>query len=236
MKLHSRSVFFVSVFTGSLMAEKSGCLLIQFAERPLPGRVKPRLIPALGVDAATQVHLAVMAHVLETLAGSGLGTVELWLDKMPTMTDQYPPQFFEMAAACKRAEIELRVQIGVDRGEKLYQALASGLADFGYVILVGSDCAVLDRAYLREALNLLEAGEDVVFGPAEGGGFVLVGARRLHPHMFTHVPWGEAAELQCALANCSKFELQAACLEPRWKIDNPADLARWQKLIGPGGA
>ena len=218
------------------MTGKSGCLLIQFTKRPIAGQVKTRLIPAIGAEAATQVHLALLSQTLQTLAASELGPVELWLDKMPTATDIYPEQFFELVAASQKANVTLRVQMGVDLGERMYQALATALMDYRYVILVGSDCPVLDVDYLQDALAILRSGEDVVFGPAEDGGFVLVGASRLHSKMFSHVSWGEADVLQCTLANCNRYDLQAACLDTRWDLDTPEDLARWQKMMRPAGA
>ena len=213
------------------MSVKSGTLLIQFAQRPLAGVVKPHLIPALGAEGAVQVHLALMTQTLQTLAGSGLGDVELWLDKVPALTDQLPMPFYEMIAACQNAGIERQAQIGVNLGDRIYQALAAGLMHHESVLLVGSDCPVLEVGYLQEALGLLNEGETVVFGPAEDGVFVLVGARRVHPHMFANVEWGTPDVLHQTLANCTRLDLATGCLERLWAVDQPADVARWQRLM-----
>lgn len=58
-------------------------------------------------------------------------------------------------------------------------------------IFIGIDCPELDRGYLAQANRLLD-DHDAVFGPAEDGGVVLMGARRLWPDL-SGLDWGGAA-------------------------------------------
>ena len=71
----------------------------------------------------------------------------------------------------------------------MYNAIADGLSRYDQVVLVGSDCPALDGAYLRQALLALEDAP-LVLGPAEDGGYVLMGARAISPEVFRDISWG----------------------------------------------
>ncbi len=62
----------------------------------------------------------------------------------------------------------------------------------GAVLLIGTDCPVLEPAHLQAAARSLAAGDDVVIVPAEDGGYVLVGLNRPRPDLFTDMPWSTA--------------------------------------------
>jgi uncharacterized protein len=213
------------------MSAKKKCLFIQFAKRPLAGQVKTRLIPAIGADGALQVHLALVAQTLETLVRSELGDIEVWLDEMPHPTDQYPEPFFEFTQACERLGVIIRVQVGPDLGARMVHALHNSLAEYEAVVLVGSDCPVLTAEYLTRALAQLHSGKDIVFGAAEDGGYVLIGATRTHPGMLDNVAWGSSLSLIQSQAACLAAGMEISCLEPLWDVDEAEDLLRWQRVM-----
>ena len=76
------------------------------------------------------------------------------------------------------------------------------------VIMLGTDCPALDAAYLAEAADALEH-HDVVLGPAQDGGVVLMGSGRAWPPL-AELPWSsaelaEALRAQCEMAGCPAF-------------------------------
>lgn len=190
-----------------------------FAKAPEPGRVKTRLIPALGANGAAELQRQLIERTLGAAAAAGLGSVELWCAPGPDAP------FF--AACAGRSGLTLRAQGDGDLGERMARALESALADGVPGLLVGCDCPVFTPAYLREAAAALAEGSDAVFGPAEDGGYVLVGlARGPAAALFANVAWGTAAVMQQTRARLVRGHWRWRELAPLWDVDRPEDLQR----------
>jgi uncharacterized protein len=196
-----------------------------FAKAPVPGRVKTRLIPALGERAAADLHRQLAERTLATALAAQLGAVELWC------TPGTDDAFF---ADCARLYgISLRAQGEGDLGMRMARALEHALAHGSCGLLVGSDCAVLTAEYLREAAAALAAGNDAVFGPAEDGGYVLIGlARKPSAQLFEGMAWGEAAVMQQTRARLARLDWRWRELATLWDVDRPQDLLRMRGLSG----
>jgi rSAM/selenodomain-associated transferase 1 len=199
-------------------AAKDRCRVIVFARAPEPGKVKTRLIPVLGEAGAAALHRRLVAHSLGAAAAAGLGPVELWCS--PRTRD---PFFQE----CEhRFGVSLHAQGEGDLGARMQHAFESVLARASRAILVGSDIPALSAQYLRDAERALAGGDDVVIGPAEDGGYVLIGLSRFDPGLFRGIPWGGPEVLAgtrrrtAALGRCL-HELPAL-----WDLDRPEDLQR----------
>ena len=103
---------------------------------------------------------------------------------------------------------------------------------FGAVCLVNCDSPTLPTALLIQAARVLLApGERVVLGPADDGGYYLIGMKRPHAHLFADIAWstGEVAAITRAQAAVLGIELVAL---PTWyDVDDAATLA---ELVGGG--
>ena len=121
------------------------------------------------------------------------------------------------------------VQVVGQRGHGLAAALASVferfLPDFRRVVAVDSDSPHLPPARLESALDLLETNE-VVVGPTEDGGYYLVGASAMHPHLFELAPLGTDSARDALLGNARALGLSVAFTEACYDVDLPADLRR----------
>lgn len=177
--------------------------IVLFARAPAAGRVKTRLIPALGAEGAAQLHRRLVADALARL--SRLGPVELHTD---AETDAWP-----------EFEGPRRLQAEGDLGARMLAALASGAP----AIIVGSDAPGIPDAHLAA---LLGSSADVALGPTEDGGFYAIAARRTHPEMFRGVEWSSGGELRQTIRACERCGLTVE-IGPRWfDIDTPEDLER----------
>jgi hypothetical protein len=193
--------------------------LQQFARFPSPGQVKTRLHAALSAGEACAVHEALLLQTARTLTASGLGAAELWLD----CTDAH-----ETLIEAERIGMQGPfLQAGDDLGARMYNALRDGLTRAASVVLVGSDCPDLSAGYLSAAFAALES-EDVVLGPADDGGFVLIGCRRLRPGMFEGVVWGGGDVLKATRRALQSEGLHSAVLNTLYDVDTPEDLLRWR--------
>ena len=118
-------------------------------------------------------------------------------------------------------------QSGADLGERMYLALRDGLATHRKVLLLGSDCPFIDKAYLGAAIEALDEAP-VVLGPATDGGYVLIGAKRVDPALFKGVSWGGAEVYAQTLAALGRLGWRHVELATLSDIDRPEDLPLWQ--------
>jgi rSAM/selenodomain-associated transferase 1 len=196
-------------------------LLLVMARAPRRGRVKTRLIEALGADQALRIHQALLARTL-VQAAAFHGPARLLLDQPD----------HALAAHAGRFGLSVGQQQGKDLGERMSLALADGLARFPRVLLVGSDCPVLDQTYLALAQARLSSAR-VVLGASEDGGFVLIGGRQAEDWsagLFDPVRLGTGHALADTLVALRDVPA-VAVLPPLWDVDHPEDVQR-ARLLG----
>lgn len=195
-----------------------------FAKAPVPGAVKSRLARAIGEAEAAAVHAQLVERTLATAAAARdagiVGAVELWC-----APDSGHPVF---ATWRDRYGVTLATQTGDDLGARMRHALAHALERGSPAVLVGTDCPVLDRDYLERAARAL-ADHDAVFGPAEDGGYVLVGLAR-PVDVFDGIAWGESGVMAATRARLTALHATWRELPTTWDVDDEGDFARWQAL------
>lgn len=169
----------------------------------MPGRVKTRLVPRLGEWRAARLHARLTAHALRTAQAAGCGPVERY---------------------------DTAKQRGADLGARMHHALSSALRRHRGAIVIGSDCPALRPSDLRRAARLLAGGSDVVLAPAEDGGYVLIGARRLSPQLFAGIEWGSSTVYADTVRRLTLLRYRWRELRRLWDVDRPEDLERLRAL------
>jgi uncharacterized protein len=200
------------------MVERSACTVLVFAKAPVTGTVKTRLCPPLTPEQAAELHRRLLWHTLETASSAALGPIELCCTP-----DTFDPFFAECRA---RFGLELKTQAAGDLGVKMQKALTDALNRTDQAILIGSDCPTISPAYLRAAAAALTAENNVVIGPAEDGGYGLVGVAGVVPDLFAAIPWGTALVMNATLGRLMANGCRWRELPPIWDVDRPGDLAR----------
>ena len=163
--------------------------LVLFVRAPALGIGKRRLARDIGDVAAVRFERLIIALLLRRLAGDGR-----WRLRIAVTPDKARHR-----ARRWRHGIEAAGQGGGDLGQRMDRALRA--CPPGPVVLVGADIPALGARQVDAAFRLLGT-RDVVFGPAEDGGFWLVGARlpgRLPP-LFERVRWSSPHALADTLA------------------------------------
>jgi len=206
--------------------EAPSALLMQFAKWPEAGRVKTRLIPALGASGALEAHITLTLAVLDNLCGSGL-PVQFWWDRA---VEAVPEDAQEVVRAIEHHGLRQRVQQGANLGERMLGALEAGLQSHTLALIVGSDCPSVEPEYVRQAVARLKEC-DVILGPSDDGGYVLIGVRRVVPHMLDDIVWGTEHVLEQTCERLEELGLSVGLLEPRWDVDEPEDWARFQLTL-----
>ncbi len=207
------------------MTHHNACIIV-FAKAPEAGKVKTRMIPALGAQGAANLHEKLLHHTLVTTTEARLCPVQLWY--APSRLLQLHPFF----ARCQNDfPVSLHEQCGNGLGERMHHALTTTLQKYAYAAVIGADCPALTGLYLQQALEALQQGSNVVLGPAEDGGYVLIGARQSHPDLFSGIAWGTASVLNETRARLHALEWQWHELAELWDVDRPEDLSRLEKVL-----
>lgn len=217
--------------------------LLVMAKAPEPHQVKTRLLGVLDPDQASALQAALIE---DTLAGC-LTTTNLLASpgrdrpgrrirvRLACSPDSSHPFFQELS---RRTGVELLDQGDGDLGDRLsrLQARALGLGALA-VIFLGVDSPAMPPLALQQALDLLERAS-VVLGPAEDGGYYLLGSIRTTPFLFQDIPWGTSQVLAVTRRQLSQAEVSWRELEPCWDVDRPEDLVRLKHLLAgdPGKA
>ncbi len=205
--------------------------LALYAKEPVRGKVKTRMQGLLGVEGALSLHKALINYVFHNLASAQLCPIQVWvaaIDENASLNKEHDDMFLSL---CNKKDIYW--QSGFDLGARMAFSARQALKHSDYVVLVGADCASVDAVYLEQALQVLESGEEIVIGPAEDGGYVLLGLRSVPDCLFENVPWGEAEVLAATRRNLLEAGLRWHELAPRWDVDRPEDLVRLQSLNPP---
>lgn len=211
----------VRAMGGILMHEAAP--VVVFARAPVPGAVKTRLIPALGAEGAAALSRVLTLRSIEAALAAGIGRVELWC-----APDASHPFFAECA---RRYPILLATQGEGDLGARMLGAFSALLAANARVLLIGSDIPPLTPQYLRDADAALEAGADAVFGPAEDGGYVLIGLLRVAPELFDGIAWGGDEVWRRTRDRLEALAWRYRTLPALWDVDRPQDLSRLQGIM-----
>ncbi len=200
------------------MAKPTSARVAVFARAPVPGKVKTRLVPALGGEGAAALHRALVTRALEAAIEAGLGPVELWC--APDARDP----FFRSCG--ERLGVSLISQHEGDLGARMRGAFETMLAASARALLIGSDIPAMTADYLRAADAALAEGCDAVIGPAEDGGYVLIGLSRVAPGLFEGIDWGGPEVLQETRSRMARAGWRYRELPVLWDVDRPEDLSR----------
>ena len=182
--------------------------IVIFAKAPVPGRVKTRLIPALGAEGAAKLAAEMLEHTVAQALASGL-QVELCGEPDPATWYTGP-------------SIHLTTQGEGGLGERLHRAAHRVLRSEN-ILLIGADCPALNAPHLRAASEALER-HDAVIHPAEDGGYVLLGLRRFDPSLFESIAWSTNTVATETLARIAALGWSIDIRETLADIDQPADL------------
>lgn len=199
--------------------------VLLFAKAPVPGQVKTRLIPLLGSRGAAALYRQLLESTVAAVADSGLAPVQCCCS--PTVDH---PCFTQLAI---RHQLQLTPQKGGDLGARMLDSACEALARCGSVLLIGGDCPALQPWHLEQALEWLQQGADAVLGPAQDGGYVLLGLTRAMPELFRDMPWGSDRVLEMTRQRLRGLGWAWRELEQLWDVDRPEDVVRYRAAGGP---
>lgn len=194
--------------------------LVVFARAPHLGRVKTRLTPPLSPQQALELHRALVEDTLERLARFRRPGLQRWL----YLSEPSPAKRLDITPAWSSA-LQTRGDLGARLEGAFRQAYEDGLER---VVIVGSDSPTLPLDYLDQAYEALSA-HDVVLGPAEDGGYYLVGTSCFVPELLRGITWGSPRVLEQSTEALSRAGRSFHLLPPWYDVDTSEDLLRLEK-------
>ena len=190
------------------MSEKR--LLLVFVKNAVLGTAKTRLAKTIGNDAAFDVYKHLM-HITEQ-ATISLKNCDVHIyfssEKDPTRWTNYTQY----------------VQQGNDLGERMSDAFRRSF-ELGYeqIVGVGSDLPDLTSEIIDKGLVELNSN-DAVFGPAEDGGYYLIGMRSMLECIFENKPWSTEGLLDVTLKELKSKGHSVGIIETLNDVDTEEDL------------
>jgi len=198
------------------------------AKAPQAGEVKTRLIPPLTPEAAADLYRCLLLDKL------------LQIGQLPEV-DRYvaytPAEARSLIRELAPPPFTLIPQAGADLGDRLHR-LSAALLDKGHagVIIVDSDTPTLPSGYLAEALRHLSREViDLVLGPADDGGYYLIGLKRPCRGLFEDISWSTPSVLPETLRRASTHRLKAELLPAWFDVDTAEDLLRLRRELATNG-
>jgi len=194
----------------------SSKLIIVFVKNNQPGKVKTRLAKTIGNEAASHIYDHLVKTTLESVN-------EVKADK-----HIYFSNYTEDASFSQH---ERYVQEGEDLGSRMLNAFEKGF-DKGYeeIVLIGSDLPDLSSTLIENAFHKLKVN-DLVFGPAEDGGYYLIAMKNLITKVFLNKPWSQSKLLEITLNELQETNFKVALLETLNDIDTFEDLKQYPNLL-----
>lgn len=197
-----------------------------FAKYWQPGRVKTRLAEHVGPQTASEVYLFLLRTLLMRCQACGQQRV----------VAISPPQHLREFESLVGGHYQLTTQAAGDLGTRIHsffeQAFQSGATR---VVLIGSDSPDLPTKFIDQAFAALNDAR-VVLGPAEDGGYYLVGMRPPAVEMFSEITWSTNQVWEQTLQRLTELGIEPAILPPWYDVDEIADLARLRDSLRSNAA
>lgn len=192
------------------LKENKDRLLLIFTRNPKLGKCKTRLAATIGDQAALDIYTILLGHTAEITKNLNCSKEVHYSDEV-TVNDLWDNKKYSK-----------HLQEGSELGERMYNAFKSGFQK-GYkkIILIGSDIYDLNSETIEQAFIALEDSEFVI-GPAEDGGYYLLGMKILNEKIFTNKKWGTDCVLEETLKDLDPKKVQL--LQPKNDIDLYEDL------------
>lgn len=193
--------------------------IIIFVRKPELGKVKTRLAASAGDEKALEVYKALLQHTYDI-------TMLVDADKYVFYAGEIEKNDLWNAQGYIK-----RLQSNDDLGGKMKDAFIH-LFDDGYdeVVITGSDCFELTTAIINQAFDKLE-DNDLVIGPANDGGYYLLGLKRMITSLFENKQWSTETVLADTINDVKALDIGYALLPELSDIDTLEDLNRYQQTL-----
>ncbi len=193
---------------------KNKYALIIIAKRPEKGKVKTRLNSAMTDEKSLELYTYLLENTVIKL--KSIPEIDTFIAHAPEDSDSYFSKF----------GIKLIPLPKGDLGQRMFYAFKNVLSS-GYqkAVLVGTDIPDLTGSTILQAIKAL-THSDIVFGPAQDGGYYLVGIKKPIKEIFEDVPWSSKHTLEKSIERAKYHNYKVDFTEELSDIDTIEDVKK----------
>ncbi len=184
--------------------------LIIFTRNPELGKCKTRLAATVGDEAALDIYKFLLKHTVAITSPLRADKFVYYSVKLRS-EDLWDPVVYSK-----------KIQHGDDLGVRMENAFKE-VFNLGYerAIIIGSDMYDMTANDIDNAFEQLKT-DDFVLGPAEDGGYYLLGMKKINSDIFYNKKWGTDTVLSDTLKNLK--EEKVALLDEKNDVDYYEDI------------
>ena len=214
------------------VARAEYCAIAIMAKAPRTGGAKTRLVPPLSAAEAAGLSACFIRDATENIAAAAqLSAIEGYIAYSPP---DAAAEFEPLLAKGTRLLPPRRIGLGASLYDAAEDLLAAG---YGSACLVNSDSPTLPTSLLIDAARALSLPDDrIVLGPAEDGGYYLIGLKQAHARLFDDIAWSTSLVFAQTVERARQIGLEPLVLPMWYDVDDVESLQRLNaELLGEGG-
>jgi rSAM/selenodomain-associated transferase 1 len=207
----------------TLRTDRAGyCAIAIMAKAPRVGDAKTRLVPPLSPEEAAALSACFIRDAAENIAAAARkAAIEGYIAYAPEGAEA---EFRSLLAQRTRLIPSRRAGLAASLFDAATDLLAAG---YGSVCMLNSDSPTLPTSVLVEAARALSApGDRLVLGPAEDGGYYLIGLKQEHSRLFEDIAWSSSLVFSQTAERASEIGLEPVILPVWYDVDDIASLRR----------
>jgi len=201
--------------------------VIVFVKNPIVGKVKTRVAATVGNEKAVDVYVELLQHTKNVMKEWMDESVEfiqkrvcVYYGDFINDNDLWNEPFFEKKLQCESPDL----------GDRMKAAFETELEISGRVIIVGSDCLDILPAHLSRAFAALDTHK-VVIGPADDGGYYLLGMKTLHRNLFENKSWSQPTLLKETITDLAQTNQGKNDTEGYYLLETLSDIDTWEDYL-----
>jgi rSAM/selenodomain-associated transferase 1 len=206
------------------------CAIAVMAKAPQAGRSKTRLVPPLTPDQAAALSAAFLRDITENIAAASReAAIHGYIAYAPLglepLFSGHLAEDTRLVLADGSTDMPPKVQ---GFGRCLLHAVQSLLAEgYGAACVLNSDSPTLPTSILAMTAKLLaQPGDRAVLGPADDGGYYLLGVKQAHTHLFEDIAWSTENVAAQTIMRAREVGLELVMLPSWYDVDDAAALDR----------
>ena len=181
--------------------------VVILGKEPIPGTVMTRLAEDIGNDKASQVQWTLALHIMRTLS-----TIP-----HPIILQLKGNLDGAFANQCSELGVNVEKQASGTLTDKIVHASRRAKR----TLIIGMDMPLIDVAEVNAAMR----EPHLVIGPAEDGGYWIIGGADIPVEIFSDIPWSTDNVWKSTVDKCTQLGLEYKVLSCQQDIDTVSDLS-----------